>query len=301
MRIPTPSLRLEIDPENYIEVRIIEGSDAIRRFDYSMVWGVTPQGCFILKHVEELDCILYMLEEKLKLARDGWLEIEKPPPEDLAILWARHSLEPSHPESACTKAKNNGHGQYELAPRGGLREFFSYHRLFSNSRDLPEVWIYTRNSRIYIEGASDYRWSFEDPPAVYPYDTSFEYWLRNYHPLFNFEISYEQARHWLRQIADLRARCVPYPSEQDSTEPPLPTGERRRIGIANGEFVVSCATSDGEWHQYATSWQGPHGECLTKDLQGVLLDAGIVDRKGIPQPREAWYPPNHLPPNSVAF
>ena len=51
----------------------------------------------------------------------------------------------------------------------------------------------------------------------------FENCVQNYKPLFEFQISYDQARQWLKTVADIRAQCQPYPFELNASHgrPPI--------------------------------------------------------------------------------
>jgi len=53
----------------------------------------------------------------------------------------------------------------------------------------------------------------------------------------------------------------------------------RRVAFepASGEFVVLGQTSEGILHGFARHWND-----LTTDMQGALVDQGVVDRRGRP-------------------
>ena len=78
---------------------------------------------------------------------------------------------------------------------------------------------------------------------------------------------------------------------QEALDNSQPTAGKRRVGISDGEFVVQCPTSAGEWHPHVRPWDGPVGERLTDDMRKALQDAGMADKRGRPQPPEKWHPP----------
>ncbi|MFZ4099096.1 MAG: hypothetical protein ACOYKZ_02055 [Chlamydiia bacterium] len=78
---------------------------------------------------------------------------------------------------------------------------------------------------------------------------------------------------------------------QEALDNSQPTSGKRRVGISDGEFVVQCPTSAGEWHPHVRPWDGPVGERLTDDMRKALQNAGMADKRGRPQPPEKWHPP----------
>ena len=67
----------------------------------------------------------------------------------------------------------------------------------------------------------------------------------------------------------------------------MPGNTTRRVGVdsENKEFNVFDEHSEGKFHGHVRQW----GE-LTQEMKNVLIDAGLVNKKGkIPQLRKEFY------------
>ena len=185
----------EISPTTRLELHVVEDPPTIRRFDWSDVWLFFGQEQLLIQKSDELDSTLSYFEESLQAALADRLELSTPLPEDLAVLWSKNfggiALPPYANYSEDRKSRGN---------------FFAHHFF------LPSIWIYTKNGAIHFQVADTYDWSREWPDEVTEM-ADFEHWVKNYKPIFEFQIGYDQARQWLKTVADIRAQCQPYPSE----------------------------------------------------------------------------------------
>ena len=55
---------------------------------------------------------------------------------------------------------------------------------------------------------------------------------------------------------------------------------QRRVGISDGEIVVLDETSPGKYHGHVRTWKEICNDIGSKDLKKILLDNGLVDKKG---------------------
>ena len=186
----------------------------VRRFDWSTIWLNTASGdCFCVEDAEELDYTLSQIERILTYALSGQLELQTPLPGHFALLWALYFSNQTLP--ACAY-----YSDYESIDR-----FFAMHRFFSRPNATPDTWIYTKDGVIHIEVVKGYGCSAQDPLPGCQDDLHLECSPMSHQLLAHYAVSHDAAKRWLEQIAQLRARYMPYPGEVTDQSEVL-TGEQ---------------------------------------------------------------------------
>ncbi|MFZ4099496.1 MAG: hypothetical protein ACOYKZ_04120 [Chlamydiia bacterium] len=197
------NIEFQLDDELAWQILLYEyDPHVVRRFDWSTIWLNTASGdCFCVEDAEELEYTLSQIERILTYALSGQLELHTPLPCHFSLLWALYFSNGTLP--ACTY----------YSDYASIDRFFAMHRFFSRPNANPDTWIYTRDGAIHIEVVKGYACSVEDPLPESQDAPNLECPLISHQPLAHYAISHDAAKRWLNQIAQLRARCAPYPGE----------------------------------------------------------------------------------------
>jgi hypothetical protein len=114
------------------------------------------------------------------------------------------------PHSILTKALKNKRILPDHIPLGSTSLWFSIDSAKDDhdvefgsfwlwsSPSKVQIWLYNKDSKIYLEISSTYPWLFVDPKPSDNYYSLDEY-IKNYKPIAVYEISRETAQQWLEQ------------------------------------------------------------------------------------------------------
>ena len=185
--IPKDCVTFKLDGDYQINFLLEEELDDSWYSDKAKVVFKSKRQEFILYNHDFLFHTFNLFFQKLKIAANKKLELDKSIKEDIGYLWNEYL----HSENP------NKDKRFLMFKSEGTNFWIGHYYLLWSYNGVA-TWFYNKNGKIYFHITPVYKWHFDDPEPGEDF-ISYEKFIKNYKPYFNFEIKKDIAEGWIKR------------------------------------------------------------------------------------------------------